>query len=110
MNDCRTQTRYTLPPPLVKDATVTLENVIYRVNIINVSNGGIFVKLPFPPTVGNEMMLSFCLPGVHRRCHIPCSVRWAGKDNGAGLKFLHLEEKEKGELSRLIRMLQVVEI
>ena len=74
MNDCRTKPRYSLLAPLVKNATITLGNVVYQVDMINISMGGTFVKLPLDLLLGEEIKLSFSLPGVAVRCHIPCTV------------------------------------
>lgn len=68
------------------------------------------MKLPINVSVGAEIRLSFALPGMIERCHIPCSVRWTRADNGAGLKFLSLKESEARGLHLLIRMLQMVEV
>lgn len=76
---------------------------------VNISRGGIFVRCPDPPLLGEEVTLSFVLLGGHR-LRVSGTVVWSnpveGKvfPRGIGVKFTELGNREQELIERYIQM------
>ncbi len=73
---------------------------------VNVSQGGIFVMSEPTPAFGEKLVLKIDLPGVPKKCEIPCIVRWSKPGAGAGLQFEQLRAIEAWALNKLVATLQ----
>ncbi|MBI3076037.1 MAG: TIGR02266 family protein [Deltaproteobacteria bacterium] len=76
---------------------------------VNISRGGIFIRCPDPPLLGEEVTLTFVLLGGHR-LRVTGSVVWSnpveGKvfPRGIGVEFTKLGEREQELIERYVEM------
>jgi uncharacterized protein (TIGR02266 family) len=82
----------------------------YRVESVNVGEGGIFLKTDLPLGIGTEIQLDFLLPECDDQCRVNGKVVWSGPiENealspvvGKGIQFTEDDEEFKKKLIRYI--------
>jgi len=67
--------------------------------IHSISKGGIFLEMESPPPVGDEIDVTFSLPGVEGKIKGKAEVRWQGVVRegsafGAGCKFIEIDNRQ----------------
>ncbi|MCB9556709.1 MAG: TIGR02266 family protein [Deltaproteobacteria bacterium] len=72
----------------------------------NISRGGLFVATNEPLALGEQIELSFTLPGNKEICRALCSVQWVQAGDvgapGAGLRFLKLDQLSQQAIARFV--------
>jgi CheY-like chemotaxis protein len=58
--------------------------------VLNVSEGGIAVRLPEPATVRQSVRARFNLPGIRDAIDVQGQIAWVDKNGRAGIRFVHL--------------------
>jgi CheY-like chemotaxis protein len=99
MRERRRYFRNTLSSPAFLTAADGRE---LRGRIINLSEGGMAVKLTTPLTLNSSLRLRFDLPNPLRQIEAKAEVSWIRGDNSAGLRFLHIEQRMQRELEQWI--------
>ncbi len=67
-------------------------------NILNLSQGGLRVRLRHRLTVGRKLGVKFCLPGTKALLEADGEVAWADPQGGAGIRFVELTARSKRDL------------
>ena len=73
-----------------------------RGTLINLSEGGMSLKLNGPVTLNSTVKLRFELPIPGGLVEAKAEVCWLGRDNLAGIRFLHIEQKMQRALEQWI--------
>lgn len=96
--------------PLIQRATLTVGGRDEAVFTIDLGVHGVFVERAAPLTVGDQVFLSFPLPGNEIRIGVRCRVAWWHAPDapleskalpaGAGLEFEEISERDKERIRR----------
>ena len=73
-----------------------------RGTLINLSEGGMSLKLNGPVTLNSTVKLRFELPIPGGLVEAKAEVCWLGRDDLAGIRFLHIEQKMQRALEQWI--------
>ncbi|HEU5334321.1 MAG TPA: PilZ domain-containing protein [Terriglobales bacterium] len=68
--------------------------------VLNISEGGIAVRLPEPATVRQTVRARFSLPGIHDAIDVQGQIAWVDKNGRAGIRFLHVPSHLHGQLKQ----------
>ena len=68
--------------------------------VLNISEGGIAVRLPEPATVRQTVRARFSLPGIHDAIDVQGQIAWADKHGRAGIRFVHLSGELHAQLKQ----------
>jgi CheY-like chemotaxis protein len=68
--------------------------------VLNVSEGGIAVRLPEPATVREAVRARFNLPGIRQAIDVQGQIAWVDKNGRAGIRFLHLPSQLHAQLKQ----------
>jgi CheY-like chemotaxis protein len=68
--------------------------------VLNVSEGGIAVRLPEPATVREAVRARFNLPGIRQVIDVQGQIAWVDKNGRAGIRFLHLPSQLHAQLKQ----------
>jgi DNA-binding response OmpR family regulator len=68
--------------------------------VLNVSEGGIAVRLAEAATVRQSVRARFNLPGIREAIDVQGQIAWADKHGRAGIRFVHLSSQLHGQLKQ----------
>lgn len=68
--------------------------------VLNVSEGGIAVRLPQPATVREAVRARFNLPGLRDAIDVQGQIAWVDKNGRAGIRFIHLPSQLHAQLKQ----------
>ena len=68
--------------------------------VVNVSEGGIAVRLTKPATVCQAVRARFNLPGIRNAIDVQGQIAWAHKNGRAGIRFLHVPSGLQAQLKQ----------
>jgi uncharacterized protein (TIGR02266 family) len=82
----------------------------YRVESVNIGEGGIFLKADLPLGIGTEVELEFSLPGNSAILRFRGKVAWAGGSGGGvegsgrgkGIEFTECDDRCRSELRQYV--------
>jgi CheY-like chemotaxis protein len=95
----REQRRY-FRNALETEAVVTLpEGKEHRIRILNLSEGGMAVKLPVQLQTATPVRVRFFLPGG-LRIEAKAEITWHKENAGVGVRFLHMDPKMQRDLEQ----------
>lgn len=82
------------------EAVVTLpEGKEHRIRILNLSEGGMAVKLPVQVQSATPVRVRFFLPGG-RRIEASAEITWHKENEGVGVRFVHMDPKMQRDLEQ----------
>ena len=68
--------------------------------VLNVSEGGIAVRLSEPATVREAVRARFNLPGIREPIDVQGQIAWVDKNGRAGIRFIHLSSQLHAQLKQ----------
>ncbi len=68
--------------------------------VLNVSEGGIAVRLPEPATVREAVRARFNLPGIRDAIDVQGQIAWVDKNGRAGIRFIHIPSQLHAQLKQ----------
>ena len=68
--------------------------------VLNVSEGGIAVRLSEPATIREAVRARFNLPGIREAIDVQGQIAWVDKNGRAGIRFLHLSSQLHAQLKQ----------
>ena len=85
-----------IPTHLVSD--VSLGGEKRRLWIHTISKGGIFLEADPAPAIGEDLYVTFSLPGVKEEINVKAKVKWQGivregSPSGVGCQFIEIEDR-----------------
>ena len=96
--------------PLIQRATLTVGGRDEAVFTVDLGLNGVFVERPAPLADGEEVSLSFPLPGNEIRLRARCRVAWRHAPDspllskalpaGAGLEFTEISDRDRERVRR----------
>lgn len=97
--------------PLRVDVTYNSEHNFYTGFLRNIGSGGLFVATHTPGRLGEEVTVSFTLPGMSEACEVLCEVRWLREYDphaveavpGMGLRFVEVDQEAEAAIELFIR-------
>jgi uncharacterized protein (TIGR02266 family) len=97
--------------PLKVEVSYASEHNFYTGFMENLSSGGLFVATHTPSTIGENVEVSFTVPGLEGICTAACRVRWVREYNqsapdtipGMGLQFIEIEPAARAAIELFIR-------
>jgi len=97
--------------PLSVEVSYTSEHNFYTGFMENLGSGGLFVATHTPSSIGDELEVSFTVPGLERLCTAVCQVRWIRESNphspetvpGMGLQFARIEADARAAIELFIQ-------
>ena len=75
---------------------------------LNISQGGLLVKVAQVPPSGSKVVVALQLPGVNKLSEIPCIVRWVNSNEEVGLQFERLRAIEIWAINKLMREATII--
>jgi hypothetical protein len=66
--------------------------------VVNVSEGGMAVRLPEPATARQSLRARFTLPGMRDAIDVQGQVAWVDKNGRAGVRFVHMSSELHNQL------------
>src|SRR5579872_7001742 len=68
--------------------------------VLNVSEGGVAVRLSEPATVRQSVRARFTLPGIRNPIDVQGQIAWADKHGRAGIRFVHMSSELQAQLKQ----------
>jgi uncharacterized protein (TIGR02266 family) len=83
----------------------------YRVESVNIGEGGIFIKTDLPLGIGTEVHLKFSLPGDNASIQLSGKVAWSGSLKtyidravwGKGIRFTAVDDENREKLMKFVK-------
>lgn len=66
--------------------------------VVNVSEGGMAVRLPEPATARQSLRARFTLPGMRDAVDVQGQIAWVDKNGRAGVRFVHISSELHNQL------------
>jgi len=98
----RERRRYFRNPLASPASVITSDGRDLRAEVINLSEGGMALRIKEQVTLNSTVKLRFELPETHQRIDAKAEICWLGRQDAVGLRFLHIEQKMQRSLEQWI--------